>query len=59
MPPINIILANIDAEQITLPSFQRGFVWNRKQVRGHPVGGLLTWLTTRDGVKTELLLDGQ
>ncbi len=67
MPKINIILAKVDAGQLSLPSFQRGYVWGRKQVRnlfdslyrGHPVGSLLTWLTTRDGVKTELLLDGQ
>ncbi|MCY4205526.1 MAG: DUF262 domain-containing protein [Bacteroidetes bacterium] len=67
MPPIDIIIANVDAEQLTLPSFQRGYVWGRQQVRnlfdslyrGHPVGSLLTWLTTRDGFKTELLLDGQ
>lgn len=67
MPTINIILANVEGEQITLPSFQRGYVWGRRQVRdlfdslykGNPVGSLLTWLTTRDGNKTELLLDGQ
>ncbi len=36
-----------------LPEFQRGYVWNRDQVRGlflslyrrHPVGGLLVWET--------------
>jgi hypothetical protein len=36
-----------------LPEFQRGYVWNRDQVRGlfgslyrrHPVGGLLVWAT--------------
>lgn len=67
MPTINIILANVEAGQLSLPEFQRGYVWGRRQVRnlfeslyrGHPVGGLLTWLTTRDEVKTELLLDGQ
>lgn len=67
MTTINIILANVAAEQITLPDFQRGFVWKRKHVRDffhslyheHPVGCLLTWLTTRNGVKTELILDGQ
>lgn len=38
---------------MALPEFQRGFVWNREQVRGlfhslyrqHPVGGLLVWAT--------------
>ncbi len=50
---ISNILANIDNGQITLPEFQRGYVWNREQVRvlfdslyrGHPVGGLLVWST--------------
>ncbi len=40
-----------------LPEFQRGYVWNRDQVRGlmrslylgYPVGGLLTWETQADG----------
>jgi len=38
---------------MALPEFQRGYVWNRDQVRGlmhslykrHPVGSLLVWLT--------------
>ena len=38
---------------MALPEFQRGYVWNREQVRGlfdslyrrHPVGGLLVWST--------------
>jgi uncharacterized protein with ParB-like and HNH nuclease domain len=38
---------------MALPEFQRGYVWNRDQVRGlfdslyrrHPVGGLLMWAT--------------
>lgn len=50
---INEILAQIDAGAIALPVFQRGYVWNRDQVRGlmeslyrgHPVGSLLTWVT--------------
>ncbi|MDP6506314.1 MAG: DUF262 domain-containing protein, partial [Planctomycetota bacterium] len=40
------------------PEFQRGYVWNRDQVRGlmqslyrrHPVGGLLVWVTRTDSV---------
>ena len=47
------ILAYIDNGYIALPEFQRGYVWNREQVRGlfdslyrrHPVGGLLVWST--------------
>ncbi|APF20247.1 hypothetical protein Cabys_3501 [Caldithrix abyssi DSM 13497] len=38
---------------MALPEFQRGYVWNRDQVRGlfdslyrrHPIGGLLVWVT--------------
>ena len=50
---IATILAYIDNGHIALPEFQRGYVWNREQVRGlfdslyrrHPVGGLLVWST--------------
>ena len=50
---VDLIIANLDHGAIALPQFQRGYVWNRAQVRGlmeslyrgHPVGSLLTWLT--------------
>ena len=50
---ISTILAQIDLGGIALPKFQRGFVWNREQVRGlmdslyrkHPIGSLLVWVT--------------
>ena len=50
---ISTILDQIDSGSIALPEFQRGYVWNREQVRGlfdsmyrrHPVGGLLVWAT--------------
>lgn len=50
---ISDILSSIDAGTLTLPQFQRGFVWNRDQVRAlfsslyrrHPIGGLLIWVT--------------
>ena len=50
---ISTILDQIDSGFMALPEFQRGFVWNREQVRGlfhslyrkHPVGGLLVWAT--------------
>ena len=50
---ISNILAYIDNGYMALPEFQRGYVWNREQVRGlfdslyrrHPVGGLLVWST--------------
>ena len=75
---ISTILNRIDLGNLALPTFQRGFVWNREQVRGlmdslyhrHPVGSLLVWSTTTDGVEVkgdaslapgtiDLLLDGQ
>jgi len=50
---ISTILDHIDSRHMALPEFQRGYVWNRDQVRGlfeslyrrHPVGGLLVWAT--------------
>ncbi len=56
---INTILAFIDNGQMALPEFQRGYVWNRNQVRslfeslyrGHPVGGLLVWTTDSAGAQ--------
>lgn len=50
---ISTILDHIDNGHVALPEFQRGYVWNRDQVRGlfdslyrrHPVGGLLVWAT--------------
>lgn len=50
---VNTILGQIDMKSIVLPVFQRGYVWNRKQVRQlfvrlyrkHPVGSLLYWKT--------------
>ena len=54
---ISTILDHIDSGHIALPEFQRGYVWNRDQVRGlfdslyrrHPVGGLLVWVTASAG----------
>ena len=48
------ILSLVDSGVIALPEFQRGYVWNRDQVRyllrslylGHPVGSLLVWVTS-------------
>ncbi|MCC5653604.1 DUF262 domain-containing protein [Nostoc sp. XA013] len=57
---ITTILDQIDLGSIALPEFQRGYVWNRDQVRGlmnslyrrHPIGSLLVWQT-----KTEQAID--
>ena len=75
---LDAIIANIDHGALALPQFQRGYVWNRPQVKGlmeslylgHPVGSLLTWLTSTDSAEfkgdtsptpgsVQLLLDGQ
>lgn len=55
---ISTILQQIDDGGIALPEFQRGYVWNRDQVRGlmdslyrkHPVGSLLVWTTRTENV---------
>ncbi len=57
MTKLAAILHQVDAGSVLLPEFQRGYVWNRDQVRGlmrslylgYPVGGLLTWETQTDG----------
>ena len=56
---ISTILDQIDLGALALPEFQRGYVWNREQVRGlvdslyrrHPVGGLLVWVTATDNAE--------
>ena len=53
---IQTILDQIDLGAMALPEFQRGYVWNREQVRGlmyslyrkHPIGSLLVWVTQTD-----------
>jgi hypothetical protein len=50
---LGAILDQVDSGTILLPEFQRGYVWNRDQVRGlmrslyreYPVGALLLWET--------------
>ncbi len=54
---ISTILDQIDIGSMALPEFQRGYVWNRDQVRKlmsslyrkHPVGSLLVWVTKTEG----------
>jgi hypothetical protein len=56
---IETILDQIDLGAMALPEFQRGYVWNRDQVRGlmyslyrkHPVGSLLVWVTKTDAAE--------
>lgn len=50
---ISTILDHIDSGYMALPEFQRGYVWNSKQVvdlftslyHHYPIGGLLVWAT--------------
>ena len=57
MAKLSTILDQIDAGSMLLPEFQRGYVWNRDQVRGlmksmyhgFPVGALLVWETEGSG----------
>ena len=56
---INDLLNHVDTGFLTLPKFQRGYVWTREQIRKlfsslyrrHPVGGLILWTTESDGVE--------
>lgn len=58
MSKLSMLLEQIDSGTVLLPEFQRGYVWNRDQVRGlmqslyrgHPVGGLLLWETEAEDV---------
>ena len=53
---IDTILSQIDLGSYAMPVFQRGYVWNRDQVRrlmnslyhGYPIGELLVWNTATD-----------
>jgi hypothetical protein len=50
---VQTILDQVDMGSMALPEFQRGYVWNREQVRRlmnsfyrrYPVGSLLVWVT--------------
>ncbi|MDO3140326.1 DUF262 domain-containing protein [Mycobacteroides abscessus] len=58
MTRLSTLLDEIDSGAVLLPEFQRGYVWNRDQVRGlmrslyrgYPVGGLLMWETTSEDI---------
>ncbi|SNV16117.1 Uncharacterized conserved protein [Rhodococcus rhodochrous] len=58
MPRLSALLDEIDLGTVLLPEFQRGYVWNRDQVRGlmrslyrdYQVGGLLMWETSTSDV---------
>lgn len=56
---ITTILDQIDMGSMALPEFQRGYVWNRDQVRGlmyslykkYPVGSLMVWTTKTENAE--------
>jgi hypothetical protein len=56
---IQTVLDQIDLDAMALPVFQRGYVWNREQVRRfmhslyrrYPVGTLLVWITKTETAK--------
>ena len=58
MTRLSTLLDEIDSGVVLLPEFQRGYVWNRDQVRGlmrslyrgYPVGSLLMWETTSEDI---------
>ena len=59
MVKIYTLLDDVDNGSVTLPKFQRGYVWGREKVRKlfsslyreHPVGGLILWRTGSEGVQ--------
>jgi hypothetical protein len=60
MPKLSTLLDQIDSGAIALPEFQRGYVWNREQVRrlmrslyrAYPVGAFLMWETQAETAAT-------
>ena len=61
MSTISNILNHIDSGDFAMPQFQRGYVWNRTQVRklmtslykGYPVGTILFWQTPAETASTK------
>ncbi len=55
---ISTILDQVDLGSMALPEFQRGYVWNREQVRElmqslyrrYPIGSLLVWLAKTEHI---------
>ena len=64
---LNTLLTQIDMGSVALPEFQRGYVWNREQVRNlmaslyhnHPVGSLLVWETQTEQAQAQARGNGQ
>ena len=64
---LSTLLDQIDMGSVALPEFQRGYVWNREQVRGlmtslyrnHPIGSLLVWETQTEQAQAQARGNGQ
>ena len=58
---LDTILDKVESGSVELPEFQRGYVWNREQVRNlfsslyqrNPVGSLLVWETVAGAIKVK------
>lgn len=67
MTKISEILYGVDSQQLMVPRFQRGWVWQKKHVlqlfdslyQEYPVGSLITWPTQVGGRPVENVIDGQ
>lgn len=67
MPRISQILNEVESQRLNVPKFQRGWVWQRKQVReffnslyhDYPVGSLIVWPTASAGRALDSIIDGQ
>lgn len=67
MPRISQILNEVESQRLNVPKFQRGWVWQKKQVReffnslyhDYPVGSLIVWPTASAGRALDSIIDGQ
>ncbi len=68
MAKISELLFQVDNGQLTMPEFQRGWVWKKKNVKeffeslynDYPVGSLIVWpIQSRDGRPLDSVIDGQ
>lgn len=67
MPRISQILNEVESHRLNVPKFQRGWVWQKRQVReffnslyhDYPVGSLIVWPTASAGQALDSIIDGQ
>lgn len=67
MPRISQILNEVESQRLNVPKFQRGWVWQKKQVReffnslyhDYPVGSLIVWPTSSAAHALDSIIDGQ